>query len=436
MWNWDNSGGDCAGISDLMSALESELSGFAPDKKLLAVPFAGEGLLADPVVFRDRLIYLERLLGDDLRGMPGTPFGTSRGNPLLKNRQRVEENLDGFGFLYGTGGNGGLSLFRELAQMFPDMTVVAAPKTIDGDVSVGGKVVQSLGFSSAVNLYRQQIFGVDVTNQAVRGVNVVEVFGRDGGLLAFESARTDGVLPVGQVVDRRLEKMMRRRAGTMMVLVPERPVSLEEIAREVARKKAEQGHCTVVVAEGFMPVELQEMILKLSAEEELRARFSSGRLNADGLMEFLMSSDFGDQDFLIEILRDREQAEFFLNMLYGKNGVTISADHEEVRIPAVRRFLIEAIKRFSGERPRRSLLSYEARGAGPNGHDSQMARRLGFKMAGLIRDGVQGGRVVYYGWGEDPYHTEPRVASLSEVGTGDGLAMYGDEVLKRNGVFW
>lgn len=432
-------GGDCAGISDFFYALEGHLRKLSPEKNLLAVPEAGKGLLTSPDEFREQLIYLEGLAARDLQGMPGTPFKSSRGNPLRVGPERIMENLRDFGFLYGTGGNGGQQLFRELSKLLPNMPVVTAPKTIDGDVAVmiGGVLVpvQSLGFSTAVGIYRSEIWGVEVTNQSMNGVNVVEVFGRDGGRLAYESAKIDIDKTDGNPVDLRLRKIMERKADAVMVLIPEKPVSLERIVVEVEKIKRREGHCTIVVAEGFMPPELQSMILDLAKDEGFKQQWLAGRLDAKTLKVVLERKNNSAHRFLTEILEDREQAEFFLNMLYGESGVSFAEENGVVRIPAVRRFVIEAIKKFFGERPRRTLLSYEARGALPDRIDSAMGRNLGEAAAREIASGVPGGRMVYYPVGAHPYHQRPSVIDLSQVRSMQGLNVL-DEELKANGVFW
>lgn len=432
-------GGDCAGISDFFYALEGELRKLCPEKNLLAVPEAGKGLLTSPTDFLERLVYFEGLAASDLQGMPGTPFKSSRGNPLKVAQDRVVENLKDFGFLYGTGGNGGLQLFRELSNLLPNIPVVTAPKTIDGDVGVmmGGVLVpiQTLGFSTAAGIYRSEIWGVEVTNQSMSGVNVVEVFGRDGGRLAYESAKVDMGETDGSPVDSRLRKIIERRADAVMVLIPEKPVNLERIAAEVGRIKRREGHCTLVVAEGFMPPELQSMILDLAGDESLRQQWVAGRLDAKMLRVVLERKNDSVHRFLTQILEDREQAEFFLNMLYGESGVSFAEDNKVVKIPAIRRFVIEAIKKFFGERPRRTLLSYEARGALPDRIDSAMGRCLGEAAAREIVSGVPGGRMVYYPIGAHPYHQRPSVIDLSQVRSMEGLNVP-DEVLRANGVFW
>jgi len=59
----------------------------------------------------------------------------------------------------------------------------------------------------------------------------------------------------------------------VMILIPEKPTSLRSIAEEAKRIKETQGGVVVAVAEGFMPPELKQEIIRLGQDDSLRQRW-------------------------------------------------------------------------------------------------------------------------------------------------------------------
>lgn len=367
-------GGDSAGIADCLAALAENLDG---GRMLLGVKNAASGLVVPCANFDDGLIIVDNLLIEDLRGQASTPFGSARMHAMNGDRDNTLRNIDKFGFLSGTGGNGQLGLFIEVSKEFPDRVVVSTPKTIDGDVCINGEPVQALGFDTALKDYQRSIFNIAQSVFSHREVTVVEVFGRSSGRLAFEAARHDPrnfCELKGNPDEKDLVRKIEEFGVTVMILVPEKPTSLKDIADEVAKRKRKFGSCVVVVAEGFVPTGLVDDV------------------NGGGMI---------------------------------KN---------------VGKLVMEAIKDFAGiEKVKRASQSYEARGATPSHYDQIMGAKCGKAMAGLINGGVAGGKVVVYPEGVDPLTQEPLVMDLKEVSDKNTLRnakLYSDDVLRKGGVFW
>ncbi|HEX5434286.1 MAG TPA: ATP-dependent 6-phosphofructokinase, partial [Candidatus Angelobacter sp.] len=105
--------------------------------------------------------------------------------------------------------------------------VVAVPKTIDNDLS-GTDLC--FGFDTAVSIATEAIDRVHTTAEAHNRVIVVEVMGRDSGWIAIYS----GVA-----------------GGADVILIPEHPFDIEEVA-ETLKRRHDRGRyfSIVVVAEG------------------------------------------------------------------------------------------------------------------------------------------------------------------------------------------
>jgi 6-phosphofructokinase len=83
------------------------------------------------------------------------------------------------------------------------------------------------------------------------------------------------------------------------------------------------------------------------------------------------------------------------------------------------------------------IRNYEARGATPCKYDSVMGEKIGKMAASLINKGVVGGKAVVYFEGMNPFKQSPVVVPLVDVtnkNTLNNKGLYGEEVLKRNGV--
>lgn len=243
-------GGDSAGISDCLASFSQNLR---RDKVMLGVQNASDGLALFPHLFPNNLILVDALVRADMFGRGSTPFSSSRLNPFDHDSKHVLDNVSGFGAIYGTGGNGGLAMLERIAKSLPDKCVVGTFKSIDGDGLIDGRPAQMLGFNTAVRANRHVVFDIAQSAFAHRTVDVVEVFGRNFGRLAFESARNDtlAVADEGRDLQRKIEEL----GLIMLILIPEKPASMKDIAEEVVTRQDSFGSCVIVVAEGFMPTD-------------------------------------------------------------------------------------------------------------------------------------------------------------------------------------
>lgn len=408
-------GGDCGGIADCLAELARKLD---PSMAMVGVRNAGEGLVKDPLDFDDALVPVDPLLADDWRGQSSTPLGSTRLDPLKASEANVLDNLKGRPFIAGTGGNGGLSLFAALAKKLPDSSVVVTPKSVDGDICVNGKPVMALGFNSAVAHYRDSLYSTVQSAAAHGQVDVVEVFGRNSGRLVFESARSD----VANSGDWELSRKVEEFGDTVMILVPEKPVSLKAVAEEVKRRKKDCGSCVVMVAEGFLPPEMEMEVERLSKDEPMEI---SSMLN---LLQ--------DQN-LKQILSDQVLAHQFANLVWNRK---YDEHGTNVQLSGVRHFIIGAIKSLAGiGKVNEVIKNYDGRGATPTEFDQNMGRMVGRGMAEVVNSRTKGVKVVVYFEGMNPFNQKPVVVDLNTVSADNNLSnsnLYPEDTLRRGGVFW
>jgi 6-phosphofructokinase 1 len=176
------------------------------------------------------------LTPSDVRGilpLGGTILGTSRTNPMKEpdGIARVRATLQRFGVdgLVAIGGDDTLSVAQALDEA--DFHVVGVPKTIDNDLSATDFCI---GFDTAVGIVVEALDRLHTTASAHHRVMVVEVMGRDTGWVAFAGGLA---------------------GGADLIIIPEFPISLDEVVRHLHRRRGEgRDFSIIVVAEGaFFP---------------------------------------------------------------------------------------------------------------------------------------------------------------------------------------
>src|SRR3954467_14444169 len=153
----------------------------------------------------------------------GTIIGTSRTNPYkvdggIEGVQRSFQELDA---LVAIGGEDTLGvatrLFKELQA-----PVVGVPKTIDNDLSGTDYTVFA---DTAVAICTEAIDRLHTTAESHNRVMVVEVMGRHAGWIAVHS----GIA-----------------GGADVILIPERPVDIDDVCAELNRRHATKNFSIVV----------------------------------------------------------------------------------------------------------------------------------------------------------------------------------------------
>jgi 6-phosphofructokinase 1 len=155
----------------------------------------------------------------------GTILHTTRTNPFSRKDgpETVLENVKNLGLdaLIAVGGEDTLSVAAKLSKM--GLKVVAVPKTIDNDIV---STDMTFGFDSAVSVTVEAIDRIQTTGESHDRIMVVEVMGRDAGWIAAYA----GIA-----------------SGANLVLVPEEPFNLNEVAEFLKRRHAKGATASIVV---------------------------------------------------------------------------------------------------------------------------------------------------------------------------------------------
>ena len=216
-------GGDCPGLNAVIRAVVTRAEQLGVE--ILGVRGGWRGFLENDTEVLTRV----RTRGILHEG--GTILGTTRVNPfqVKGGPERVEAafrawNLDG---LIAVGGEGTLALATRFHER--GLRVVGVPKTIDNDLE-GTEV--TFGFDTAVSVATELIDRLRTTAEAHERVMVVEVMGRNAGWIAIHAGLA---------------------GGADVIVVPERPTTVDEICQVVLTRRAEgKVFSLVVIAEGAL----------------------------------------------------------------------------------------------------------------------------------------------------------------------------------------
>jgi len=302
-------GGDCPGLNAVIRAVVRK-GVFHYDDEFVGFMEGWRGLLEDKTMPLD----LPAVGGILPRG--GTILRTSRTNPTKHDDglQRCTESLKKYGCeaLIAIGGDDTLSVAHKL--FVNGVKVVGVPKTIDNDLA---GTDFTFGFDTAVNVAISAIDRVHTTAEAHNRVIVVEVMGRDSGWIAAYSG-------IG--------------GGADVILVPEIPFDIEQVAELIRQRHARGRYFSIVVAaEG--------------------AKFASGVEMHDGT----------------PVLQDVGPDEF-----------------GHLRLGGIGAVLAREIEKRTGFESRSVVLGHIQRGGSPSAFDRVLATRYGLGAIDMVHRGEFG----------------------------------------------
>lgn len=308
-------------------------------------------------LMQNRFVRLEQ---DDLSGIltrGGTILGTSRSKvdkmdmgdarqldmrPLM--RSVVEEH--GLEALVCLGGNGTMKNALKLADV--GIPVLTLPKTIDNDVA-GTDI--TFGFDTAMNIAAEAIDRVHSTAHSHHRIMVVELMGHNVGWLALGAGLA---------------------AGADVILIPEIPYDVQEVAESIASRRAGGSSFSIVaVAEGAISRE----------DAAIRQQLQDRKREARG-------------EERKELKRRIE--EFDRTRVGGT--AALSSKLEEL----------------TGLESRVTILGHVQRGGTPSPADRLLATRLGVACADYIAEGTHGVLVAARGRGTEAVPLK-RVAGKTKV---------------------
>ena len=258
-------GGDCPGLNAAIRAIVR--GGISKGYEVVGIRQGFRGLATGATVPLDR----HAVAGILPRG--GTILGSSSydcfreegGVSLVLDTTRALE-LDGVVVI---GGEGTLAIAHRLHAEH-GFRVVGVPKTIDNDIA-GTDV--TIGFDTAVHICTEAIDRLHSTAESHNRVMVVEVMGRNTGWIAAAA----GIAGGGDVI-----------------LVPEVPTTIEDVADHVRRRHARgRDFSIVVVAEGYSPArrsgerQLGVRLLRVLMLYRLQKTFHKAVLLVEALHHFV-----------------------------------------------------------------------------------------------------------------------------------------------------
>ncbi len=165
----------------------------------------------------------------DLADLPGTYLRTARCAQFMDPKVREEaarnlKQLDVIGLVV-IGGDGSFHGAQQLCKL--GIPCIGIPGTIDNDLPY---TEMTLGYDTAVNCDVEAVRAIRATSRSHDRPAVVEVMGRNCGDIALSTAEA---------------------TGSEIVLVPEMPWSVEEVAERLTKLVAAGNtRATIVVAEG------------------------------------------------------------------------------------------------------------------------------------------------------------------------------------------
>ncbi|MGH3001184.1 MAG: 6-phosphofructokinase [Gaiellaceae bacterium] len=300
-------GGDCPGLNAVIRAVSRRA--WSRGHEVVGVREGWRGMVEQ--IFQP--LGPREISGILPRG--GTVLGTTRTNPYkvdsgVDGVRRSFEQLDA---LVAIGGEDTLGVASRVYEEF-GAPVVGVPKTIDNDLA---GTDYTFGFDTAVAICTEAIDRLHTTAESHNRVMVVEVMGRHAGWIAVHS----GIA-----------------GGADVILIPERPVDIDEVCAELGRRHATgKNFSIVVVSEGC----------ELPGAE------------------------------------DQGEVDQFGHKLLAKRGV---GDR-----------LGEELESRTGFETRVTVLGHVQRGGTPTAYDRILATRFGLKAADLVEAGEFGQMAALHG---------------------------------------
>jgi len=299
-------GGDCPGLNAVIRAITRK--GIQDGDNIIGILHGWKGMLTA----QHEELTLRAVSGLIHRG--GTILHTSRTNPFREENggQKIVAtfrrlNLDA---LITIGGDDTLGVASRLFEEF-ELPVVGVPKTIDNDL-MGTDV--TFGFDTAVSIVTEAIDRIHTTAESHDRVMVIEVMGRHTGWIAVHAGLA---------------------GGADIILIPEKPFDLDEVAEVILARHAIGKDFSIVVAAEGAAVKTPDHV---------------GPILADG--------------------QEKQVDEF-----------------GHVRLGGIGQYLAREIEQRTGFETRVTVLGHIQRGGSPTARDRILATLFGVKAHELVREG-------------------------------------------------
>ncbi|MAS88003.1 MAG: 6-phosphofructokinase [Micavibrio sp.] len=254
------SGGDCAGLNAVIRGAVHYADQLGWE--VVGILNGTHGLLHRPV--KAEVLNPDDFDGNILR-RGGTILGTmNKGGvfdhkmPDGSSKDLSDDIIEGVKLLkldaiIGIGGDGSFAILQKLAKK-GGFKMVGIPKTIDNDL---GKTEVSVGFDTAVMVASEALDRLQPTAASHDRVMILEVMGRDAGHIALSAGIAGGV---------------------DVILIPEIPYTLDNIAKKIASVKEDgRNFGLVIVSEA----------VKTEEGEKAQQSFIDGQVRYGGIGQYI-----------------------------------------------------------------------------------------------------------------------------------------------------
>ncbi len=343
-------GGDCPGLNAAIRGVGKAVLG----RRIEAVGIR-DGFLG---LIENHTLPLDQHSLSGILTVGGTILGTSRVKPHrmdIKGRVRDMRDVilancrkNGLDAVVCIGGDG---TQKNAFRLFEKgLEVITLPKTIDNDVPMTDA---SFGFDTALGIATEAIDRLHSTAHSHHRIIIVELMGHRAGWLTLGA----GIA-----------------GGADVILIPEIPYSVKQIAKAI-RRRSERGtnFSIVAIAEGALSREYAARFRKAKARRS-RARTESAVERA--------SAELAELD-------------------QHHDGNTLRLAHR--------------LEKLTGLECRVSILGYVQRGGTPSAVDRLLATRLGTACVELIRERIFGVMVAARGEGAQPVPLDQVVGKRKEM---------------------
>jgi len=335
-------GGDTPGLNAALRGLGKSAS-YVYDLQLIGFYDGFRGLL------HNRHIMLDESSLSGILTIGGTILGTSREKPhKMEIGGKVQDMRDAMKETYQKNhldvlvcmGGGGTQK-NAYKLMEKGLKIITIPKTIDNDIA---NTDVTLGFDTALGIVTEAIDRLHSTAHSHHRIILVETMGHNTGWLAL-GAGVSG--------------------GADVILIPEIPFIIENIAKAILDRSMQGKHFSIVaVSEGAMSKKDRDRETELLNEQQ----------NAESKNE--------------KDTARKELDAFYVN----QSGRTVR--------------LAQDLERLTGLESRVTILGYVQRGGTPSAHDRLLGSELGGAAAALISKGEAGVMISVKGQSTKPVPLE------------------------------
>jgi len=253
------SGGPAAGGHNVIAGIYRAI---APNNILLGIKNGPKGLL-EGTLFEVTEQDIQKIIntgGFDFLGSDRTKIKTEE--QFLQVKQVCKEhNLDAIIIIGGDDSNTNAALLAEYL-VADDVKVIGVPKTIDGDLQVGGLIPISFGFDTATKIYSELVGNIlQDTPSSRKYWHFIKLMGRSASHVALEVALQ--IKPAVTLISEEVET---------------KNISLDQVISnivEVILKRAvnDINHGVVLIPEGLVEF-IPEIKILISELNEVVAKFS------------------------------------------------------------------------------------------------------------------------------------------------------------------